>query len=383
MDAVITPARWAGLAAVVLVAVVVGWTPAPNGLTSARALLPAPDLSAGGAEVREPWRPGQPELGVQVYWIDDPSVPPEVVRERAHRVVDYVVGLDANAISISFPFYANTITASHVAGDFTTPSPERLEVVVTTAQRSGLRVSLRPLIDESNLVRADPRDWRGALAPVDRDAWFASYRTFLAPYLELAERTGIDSVVLATELSSLQGDPRWGPLVEHARTVYRGRLGYAANWDAFLDARSTFPADLIGVDAYPPFTLGDSASPDDLVAAWEEWLDTAVLAPVATEAGAPAPVLYEVGIAGQAGAYRRPFLPPDPDEALRAPLQERWFTAACAAARNRDLAGLYWWFVDFRIDPAVADPVQDRNDSFIGRPAEQAVRDCFTGWATR
>jgi hypothetical protein len=70
-----------------------------------------------------------------------------------------------------------------------------------------------------------------------------------------------------------------------------------------------------------------------------------------------------------------------PGAALDEDIQRRWFGAACRAARDRNLAGLYWWKLDLYFDPAQADPANDRHDTFLGRPAERTIRECFAGWA--
>ena len=57
-----------------------------------------------------------------------------------------------------------------------TPTPSQLAVLIHDAEQAGLYVSLRPLLDEHKL-----REPRGAWAPGDPAAWFASYQHFLQP----------------------------------------------------------------------------------------------------------------------------------------------------------------------------------------------------------
>ncbi len=210
-------ARWA-VGAVAAVAVAAGSWTAP-GAAPTPPSEPGPwvlrelGMAGAGPSVAVPWSPGRPELGVQVYWVNNPADSDEVVLAKARRLFAQVIGMEANSVAVSFPFFTESLTASAVHADARTPSPTRVALVMSTARRAGLRTSLRPLLDEENLVQQDARSWRGKLKPADLDAWYASYEAFLTPYLDVAQRIGVDSVVLAAELNSLQGDPHWAPVV--------------------------------------------------------------------------------------------------------------------------------------------------------------------------
>jgi hypothetical protein len=363
--------RWVVGMAVVLTVLTVGWT-APGMPTG-----PAAMGDPGGPRVAHPWQPGRPQLGVQVYWVDDPADTDDVVREKAHRVLDHVVGLDANAVSISFPFYADAIAANAVHGEAGTPSPQRLAIVLDEAARAGLRTTVRPLLDETNLIEQDNRNWRGELDPADRTAWFASYQKFLTPYLEMAETHQATTVVIAAELNAIQDDPRWRPLLAYARTLYTGEIGYAANWDAYPQAVAGVPADAVGIDAYPQLGIAPTATVAEMTTGWRRWLDRT--AP-ANAPGRPELLLYEVGAAAESRTLDNPAVPNRAGAALDQGVQSRWLDAACHAAQDRGLGGLYLWKIGFDVDPARADPVGDLHDSFLGREAERTMRDCFAEW---
>jgi hypothetical protein len=354
-------------AVAVLAAVTASWT-APGAPDA-----PTDPVEPPGPRVAAPWAPGRPQLGVQVYWVDSPADPDDVVRLKARRVLDHVVGMEANAVSVSFPFFTDAVDASAVRVDERTPAPGRLSILVEEARRAGLRTTVRPLLDEANLVAQDARNWRGDLDPADRDAWFASYRDLLDPYLEMAQVLRVDTVVIGAELNDLQDDPRWGPLVEHARTVFSGEIGYAANWDAYPEAVAGVPADVVGIDAYPQLDVDPAAPAAEMALAWRRWLD-------ATAPPAPGLLFYEVGAAAETRTLDNPAVPHTPGAPLDQGVQRRWLAAACQVARDRGLAGLYLWKIEFDVDPARADPVTDLHDSFLGREAERTVRDCFASW---
>lgn len=360
--------RWFVGCVVVLVVALLTWSPPAD-------VLQRLGGNVAGPQPALPWRAGLPQLGVQVYWVDDPTDSPEVLRRKAARVFDHVVGLEANSVSISFPFFSESITASAVTTDARTPSPGRLGVVVDEARRSGLRVAVRPLLDEANLTAVDSRDWRGNLAPVDLDAWYASYQAFLEPYLVMAAEHQVATMVLGAELNSLQGDPHWAAISATARALYPGELAYASNWDSYDEVRGgVMPVDTVGIDAYPQLRLGPESTEADMAAAWTAWLDATVPAGDAT-------LLFEVGAAAESRTLDNPAVPHRPGAALDEGIQARWLAAACAATRTRGLGGLYWWKIELDDEPAEANPVTDLHDSFLGRAAEDRMRACFAGWS--
>ncbi|MEU6357761.1 hypothetical protein ABZ896_52165 [Streptomyces sp. NPDC047072] len=335
---------------------------------------PAPETTAAPAKVSRPWQPGDPQLGAQILWYAYSGETDTAVRTQALRLVDHMVALNMNAVAVSFPFSTAGPTADRVRATAATPSPRQLAILLDTAAAAGLRITLRPLLDERTLVAADPLAWRGSLAPADRAAWFRSYGAFLAPYLELAARHHVRTVVVGAELTSLEDDPRWRDLLTTARSLFPGELSYDANWDDYVSRHVPVPVDHLGVDAYFPLTgLGDDASVADLVAGWQRWLDRKSTGKL------PRIVLSEVGIVASGGAYRHPAVWKS-DGPLDTTVQRRWFEAACQVARDRDMAGLYWWNLDFHADPGAADPRTDPPASFLSRPAESVIASCFRAW---
>ncbi|MDN5860815.1 MAG: hypothetical protein L0H84_19600, partial [Pseudonocardia sp.] len=149
-------------------------------------------------------------------------------------------------------------------------------------------------------------------------------------------------------------------------------LAYTANWDAVASAKAGVPVDVVGVDAYPQLDVTAADSVQALTAAWSEWL-------AATTLG-PGDVLTEVGAAAEAQTLLNPAVPHRPGAAVDEGVQSRWFAAACQAARDQNLAGLYWWKIGFDVDPVVVDPAAALHDSWLGRDAQAVMRECFAEW---
>ena len=316
------------------------------------------------------WTPGTAQTGVQVWWVANPKDRDKDVWGKAQRIVDYVVGLGANSVAVSFPFSMKAIDSTQVLAGRGTPTPQRLEILVRQANAAGLRVTLRPILDESTL---GPKGWRGNIEPTSTAAWFASYRAFLAPYVDLAQRRHVATLVVGTEMNSLE--PRtdeWTALVAWVRERYAGDVAYDLNWDNFIVGRYPKGATGYGIDAYFPVFTDDSAGPDVIARSWTRTLRTA-------PPGPPGPlVLSEVGISAKRGAYQYPAAFSGVgtyDDRM----QPTWYRGVCAAARGERLAGLYFWKVDFDADPARPPRDARPNLDFLGQPkAEAAIRECLS-----
>jgi hypothetical protein len=336
--------------------------------------LPAPTPSAPRErypvhQVSRPWTTGTPQLGVHVYWESNNADPEAVVWRKAQRIVNYVTGLNANALTVSFPFFTPDIRASSVGPKAHTPSPHRVEILLHEATLAGLRITVRPILDEKSLH--PPDGWRGSIRPDSPQAWFNGYRDFLRPYLTVAERQRAATFVVGTELNSLEPRPEWKALITSFRQVFTGEIGYDLNYDNY--GRGLFPAgmDRYGVDAYIKVKAPASAPPSAVTAGWNAFLAT-------VSPAAPHDVLLsEVGIGAREGAFASPgdFTSSgryDPRT------QPTWYRGVCEVAREHRLAGIYFWKVNFDADPAHPTTAGQPNLDFIGHPAsEQAIRDCL------
>lgn len=331
--------------------------------------------TSGGAEqatqVTKKWKPGMPQWGVQIYWEENAKHTDDFIERLARKHADYLIGLGANSVAISFPFYTEGKTSTKIMSGAKTPSPQRMARVLTVFREAGLRTTVRPIMDEKSLN--PPKGWRGSVAPASRAAWFSSYRTFLMPYLAMAEQQKVSTFAIGAELNSLEGDANWGPLVEAAEKAYGGEVAYDANWDNYAAGRIDMPVKHLGVDAYFPVKVPDTASVDTLVQGWNTWLNKKSTGPL------PKIVLAEAGIGAMDGAYHTPgdFYT---KRAVNPKVQANWYTAVCRVVEQRRMSGVYWWSIYFEDDPNTPpdDKVASRLD-FAGRPlSEKAIRECFT-----
>jgi hypothetical protein len=286
---------------------------------------------------------------------------------RLPSTLDRLKALNATSLAIAFPVYQDSATATDVHASGGTPSLKRLERLVTAAQSRGLRVMLRPLIDQKSLIATN--DSLGTLRPTSVQRWFDSYTKLILGYARLAETTRTEILNVGTELNSMENwSSQWVTLVSAVRAVYSGQVTYSINWFGvphdFWDA-----LDFIGVDAYFPLSAPDDPSVAELSLAWKPWLDK-----VRWMAAGKKVALTEVGVLPQADGFKHPW-GWEIQGNLDYQAQARYYASACNAARYLGVTELYWWNV--QIDGT------DNNFDPLTRPAEKEARDCFTPAAAR
>jgi Glycoside Hydrolase Family 113 len=343
-----------------------------------------PGNAAGRAVPRRPAAVGPPirtvpaarralaaTLGIQVFW-NSAGTPAELAAD-ANRIFNYVVGLGANSVGINFFFYTDGVYPTRVYGvRGSTPSPATIAAVIASARQHGLRVLLRPLLNENNIV--DSRgDWRGSIQPPSVSGWFHSYWDFLEPYFAAAQRSGATSVNVGSELDSLAPDQyEWTAFEAAAAKVFTGQLEYAVNYGRWELDPAYEPVPDASVDAWPQLGLGDGATVPELTAAWVSWLHNQ------PESVLRRTVLQEVGIAAVSGAYAEPAKTAPPGATLDVAIQDKWFAAACAAVQQTDMAGIYFYAVNSTDHPG--DAAGYGPGSFIGR-GDRVIKTCFAhGW---
>ncbi|MER7463573.1 hypothetical protein [Streptomyces sp. NPDC097981] len=320
-------------------------------------------------KVDRPWKAGMPEWGVQIFWEDKKERSDAYVEKKAREQAAYLVGLKANSVSVSFPFYTEGRTSTKLAAGKGTPTPAHLETVLRVFHDAGLRTTVRPTLDEAVLV--PPKGWRGNIEPADKEAWFDAYEAMLGPYLDAAQRQQAATFVIGTELNSMEGDPGWKTLIAAAGKRFKGEVSYDANWDNYVGGRIAVPVKRLGVDAYFPVMVPDDAPVDRLVDGWNAWLDKK------SKDALPRIVLSEAGISAMDGAYRAPgdfYAKRKANPAVQA----NWYKAVCEVVRERRMAGVYWWSVTFDSDPKAAPKEEGSRLDFAGRPdTEREIRTCF------
>ncbi len=163
--------------------------------------------------------------------------------------------------------------------------------------------------------------------------WEAAYRRFLLHYARLAEAVGAAVLVGGTGLAgTVQArEAFWRNLIADVRSLYGGKLTYAANWyEEYRQVPFWDALDYVGVQAYFPLSKADDPSLAQLRASWTPHLEA--LRHVARRTGRP--ILFtEIGYRSAPDAARAPWRWPEehaqapPDPALQARCYRAFFAA--------------------------------------------------------
>ncbi|WP_417876309.1 glycoside hydrolase family 113 [Winogradskyella sediminis] len=99
-----------------------------------------------------------------------------------------------------------------------------------------------------------------------------SYTNFILAYAELAEKLNVELFCIGTELEEfVKNRPAyWHQLIKEIRTIYTGKLTYAANWDEFWTTPFWSELDYIGIDAYFPVSDMQTPTIEDCIKGWEK-----------------------------------------------------------------------------------------------------------------
>lgn len=176
--------------------------------------------------------------------------------------IDPVTKINANYATI-MPF-GFTRTIDHPELVFNTDRQWFGETVsgakqyIKTLQERKIKIMLKPQIWV----------WRGEFtgyiemqSEEDWQVFETSYSKFIKTYAVLAEELNVEIFCIGTELETfVSARPNyWKQLISEIKTIYKGKLTYAANWDEFKRTPFWNELDYIGVDAY--FPISDSKTP--------------------------------------------------------------------------------------------------------------------------
>ncbi len=238
--------------------------------------------------------------------------------EASSRQHDWLRSIGANSIAIT-PFgFQRGAKSNQLVGFGPEDEPgtrdrsmklDDMAAEVASAHARGLRVMLKPHIWSSDFW--DGSEWHGTIdqtSAEDHRQWWNSYRKLILFYAEFAEQTKCDYYCIGTELVQMTTTypQEWRTLIADVREIFKGKISYAAHWEQEWKQITFWDAlDFIGLGAYFPLNLPDSASTAQLVSAWQP--HRKAIDSVARKFNRHV-VFLEAGYRPVAGTWREPWL---------------------------------------------------------------------------
>lgn len=268
----------------------------------------------------------------------------------------------------------------------TTSTWDDLRVAVADARARGMRILLKPHVD------CYSGGWRAAITPDDAGAWFAAYTALLLRYAQFAQEHHIEMLCIGVEYAIATQphyNAHWQTLIRSVRSVYSGKLTYAANWSpAFSMKQSELEhisfwqqVDYIGVDFYGALAKGEHAPAPTYGNAYARMLSRASrIEKVARRVGRRV-LLTEVGIQSVKGALVAPYQYERgnaPSAQVDNAVQELYYRAVLDVfSRKAWCAGFFWW--NWESKPTAAHAT---NYTAEGKPAAAVLKHYYQRFQT-
>ena len=147
---------------------------------------------------------------------------------------------------------------------------EGAKVSIELLQSNGIQVMLKPQIWISR------GEYTGYLKMETEENWKIledSYLEFILEYAKLAEETNVAIFSIGTELEQfvVNRPDYWVELIKKVKSVYKGKLTYASNWDEYKRVPFWDEMDYVGVDAYFPLSEMQTPSVENVIDGWRWW----------------------------------------------------------------------------------------------------------------
>jgi hypothetical protein len=306
-------------------------------------------------EVNAAGVPANWQRGVTLF----PQSPTDFASANMDLVIQNARDMNANYITLIIPLQQDTWTSSTIYKASYAPDDASLIHAINKAHSLGMKVSLKPHLDPK-----DNSTWRAQIEPDDRPKWFSQYSSFLYYYADLAQRNGVEQIVVGSELISMatftycqdkakpcenvpENTARWKEMIAQVRLKFSGLLTYSANWGGsyFSDEVDHIgfwsDLDFIGISAYYGLSAYKDPTVSYLMSNWNT-VNIERITPVQQRLNKP--ILFtEIGYRSVDGATINPW-----DWGLQGPYDPQEQSDAVQAMLQYWKEKNYSWFAGFQ-----------------------------------
>lgn len=183
--------------------------------------------------------------------------------------------------------------------------------------------------------------------------WQKGYTEYIIEYAHVCESQQADMFCIGNELkSAVKQDPKyWNRLIDSVRTIYSGKLTYAANWDNFEEIPFWNKLDVIGINAYFPISSDQNPDVKSIKKGWSKWINK--IRVLKTKTGKPI-VFTELGYRATSYCCKSPWDYSD-DTEKKESCQEMAYKTFFDHIFAKEIEGVFIW------------KFFDHNDSHIER----------------
>ena len=247
---------------------------------------------------------------------------------------------------------------------------------ITYATQQGFQITLLPRIESPDFFKP-PYPFRADIEMDNEEDWKTfhdNYKQMIGHYARLSQETGVGMLILGLEYqqSVSQFPESWRAIIKHARSLYKGKLTYSANWyEEFQQVTFWDELDYIGIGAY--FELSDGPN-TSMLSIMDNWLPIVKTLQKTSEAYNKPVIFTEVGYTTFEDAAQYPWKWQDD---LQRPISQEQ-QADCYRALFRVFANEPWFdgfFIwRFYTDPSI---LPTYSYSPVNKPAGDVIQRWF------
>jgi hypothetical protein len=194
------------------------------------------------------------------------------IRELKNSNLEDLKNNHVNAISLIPYAFVNIDDASIHYNDNRQWWGERAEGIRASAKMAHefkMRVMLKPHLWVNHNFYTGDLDFT---SEIEWKHWEADYEKYILDFAKLAQEEHITLFCFGTELGNAvaKRPAFWNQLILKIKTIYKGKLTYAANWDDFDTVPFWNQLDYIGIDAYFPLSNEEKPTTESLKEGWEK-----------------------------------------------------------------------------------------------------------------
>jgi hypothetical protein len=225
-------------------------------------------------------------------------------------------------------------------------SDEGIRETTRLAKEKKLKTMLKPHIWLKSYRNGK---WRSDIrmeSEEDWKQWFKNYENVIIHYAKLAEELKIEALCIGTELyrTAVEKEEYWLEIIKKIRSVYSGKLTYAANWyREYEELKFWDKLDYIGIQAY--FPLGEKTDPSisELNMEWEKYNH---IMQKLSDSLSKKIIFTELGYKNMLGSTVEPWVWPQhiDEHQINEDIQDKAFKSFFQSCWKQDwLAGIFIW----------------------------------------
>ena len=196
------------------------------------------------------------------------------IKELKSNSLAEIANLNANYVSLIPYAFVNQEKAT-VSFDYEKQwwgeKSEGIKICIEKAHQNKLKVMLKPHLWINHGIYTGHLDFK---TEVEWRNWEQDYENYTLSMAKIAQEKNVDLFCFGTELgNALEKRPKyWSALIKKIKSIYSGKLTYAANWDDFEKVSFWNQLDYIGIDAYFPLLSSTTPTIKELQKSWKVYI---------------------------------------------------------------------------------------------------------------